>query len=116
MDEVGFSSVESQPPPDLPGGLQGFNQLIRNFQHASQTTMKTPVILTRRLFITLTIIVLTTGLAVAGVCQRCGGSGTGAYTCNDCQGSGKHGSMKCTSCKGTGFMKCPNCRGTGQNP
>ena len=108
------SSVSS--PPDSPGGLHGLNQPIRNFRHRLPTTMKTPAILTRRRFIALITILLSTGLAVAGVCQRCGGSGTGAYTCNDCKGSGKHGSMKCTTCKGTGFMKCPNCRGTGQTP
>jgi hypothetical protein len=79
--------------------------------------MQTPVTLTRRrLFIVFATTLLSAGLVVAGVCQRCGGSGTGAHTCYDCQGSGKHGSMKCTSCKGTGFMKCPNCRGTGQTP
>jgi hypothetical protein len=31
MDEVGFSSVERQPPPESPGGLQELNQLIRIF-------------------------------------------------------------------------------------
>lgn len=79
--------------------------------------MKTPATFTRRRLLIAAITTLATaGIAFAAVCQRCGGSGTGAFTCYSCGGSGQHSGMKCSSCNGTGFMKCPNCNGTGQTP
>lgn len=95
------SEKPAHPAPELPVSVK--------------ITMKPPATFPRRrLLVAVITTIASAGIAFAGVCKRCGGSGTGAFTCYSCQGSGHHSDIKCSSCNGKGFMKCPNCNGTGQ--
>ena len=74
--------------------------------------------LTRRAVFASLALPLTLPLAVstvsAAVCSVCRGSGTGAFRCSFCNGSGLNGSIKCSFCNGRGLTKCTSCNGTGQ--
>jgi len=69
----------------------------------------------RQWFVTAMATLVSAGVAVAAVCQTCGGSGTSSVTCSFCKGTGLNGQMKCPLCKGKRFQNCGICGGSGSN-
>lgn len=61
------------------------------------------------------LILVSTGVAYAAMCQTCQGSGTSSVPCSLCKGTGLHNQMKCPLCKGKGFQNCAVCGGSGKN-
>ena len=69
----------------------------------------------RQWFVTAMATLVSAGVAVAAVCQTCGGAGTSTVPCSLCKGSGLNAQMKCPLCKGKGFQNCGICGGSGKN-